>query len=352
MCKKYTNPISFITFIACKGHFTSQAYRWLLIVLSLLKSLLFMKLRLLFKYIVLVSCLITTSFFSAHSQSTDPKFNVMMQGFWWDSYQDPTVSSEGGLYNFLKARAGQLKATGIDVVWTPPPSDGSGMAYFPQQLYVYSNAHGSEAQLRAMLAEFSAKNIHGMADIVANHRNGTTAWSDFTNPTWGCDVIVDNDEVKGVAGQVQPCSNQLDEGEGFAGVRDMNHKSTTVQNGYKTYLTNLKGLGFDSWRWDFTKGYPAKYVGEYNATSFSVINSFIFCLLFNQCFIKTMGMPGWVNMYASAFIKLSLPAILCASWFSENVTAYSANPNVPAKPGILPPLFNSDHEPFTALSSM
>ena len=231
------------------------------------KSFLVMKLRLLFKYVVLVSCFITTSFFSAHSQSTDPKFNVMMQGFWWDSYQDPTVASEGGLYNFLKARAGQLQATGIDLVWTPPPSDGSGMAYFPQQLYVYSNSHGTEAQLRAMLTEFKGKNIHGMADVVANHRNGTTAWADFTNPTWGCDVIVDNDEVKGVAGQIQPCSNQLDEGEGFAGVRDMNHKSTTVQNGYKTYLANLKGLGFDSWRWDFTKGYPAKYVGEYNASS-------------------------------------------------------------------------------------
>ena len=226
-----------------------------------------MKLKLIFRYLILASLAITSGMLTANAQSTDPKFNVMMQGFWWNSYQDATVASEGGLYSFLKTRAGQLQATGIDVIWTPPPSQGDGMAYFPQQLFSYNNAHGSESQLRAMLTEFKAKGMHGMADIIANHRNGTTAWADFTNPTWGCEVIVDNDEVKGVAGQVQPCSGQVDEGEGFAGVRDMNHKSLTVQNGYKTYLANLKGLGFDSWRWDFTKGFPAKYVAEYNASS-------------------------------------------------------------------------------------
>ena len=242
---------------------------------------------------MLVSLVLTSSLFKGHAQGTDPKFNIMMQGFWWNSYQDPTVASEGGLYSFLKTRAGQFQAAGMDVIWTPPPSNGDGMAYFPQQLFNYSNAHGSEAQLRAMLTEFKAKGMHGMADVIANHRNGTTAWADFTNPTWGCEVIVDNDEVKGVAGQVQPCSGQLDEGEGFAGVRDMNHKSLVVQNGYKTYLTNLKGLGFDSWRWDFTKGFPAKYVGEYNNSStpyFSV----------GEYFDANIGLlTSWVNASGS-----------------------------------------------------
>lgn len=252
-----------------------------------------MKRKLLSRYVFLVFYLLASGVFSAMAQSTDPKFNVMMQGFWWNSYTDPTVSSEGGLYNFLKARTGQLKASGIDVVWTPPPSDGSGMAYFPQQLNLISNAHGSEAQLRAYLSAIKSKGMHGMADIVANHRNGTTAWADFTNPAWGCDVITDDDEVKGVAGQIQPCSNQLDEGEGFSGVRDMNHKSLTVQNGYKSYLASLKNLGFDSWRWDFTKGFPAKYVGTYNASStpyFSV----------GEYFDANIGLlTNWVNASGS-----------------------------------------------------
>ena len=226
-----------------------------------------MKRKLLSRCLVLVLYFIAAGLSFAKAQSTDPKSNVMMQGFWWNSYLDPTVSSEGGLYNFLKARSGQLQAAGLDVIWTPPPSDGAGMAYFPQQLNLFSNAHGSEAQLRAYLSAVKAKGMHGMADVIANHRNGTTAWADFTNPTWGCEVIVQNDEVAGVAGQIQPCSGVNDEGEGFAGVRDMNHQSATVQNGYKSYLASLKGLGFDSWRWDFTKGYPGKYVGEYNSSS-------------------------------------------------------------------------------------
>ena len=49
--------------------------------------------------------------------------------------------------------------------------------------------------------------------------------------------------------------------------RDLNHKSLEVQNGIKEYFNRLKTLGFDSWRYDFVKGYPAKYVGEYNQST-------------------------------------------------------------------------------------
>ncbi len=226
-----------------------------------------MNLKLLFKNVLLLGLFLCASLTSVFSQDTDPKNDVMFQGFWWDSYQDPSVSAEGGLYNYLKARAPQLQAAGFDVVWTPPPSQGDGMGYFPKQLFNYNNAHGSEAQLRALLADLTSRGVHGMADIVANHRSGTNAWADFTNPTWDCNALAANDEVKGVAGQIQPCSGQNDEGEGFPGCRDLNHKSPQVQQGFRDYLNNLKGLGFDSWRYDFTKGFPAHYVGEYNASS-------------------------------------------------------------------------------------
>ncbi|MBK9223559.1 MAG: hypothetical protein IPO23_00905 [Flavobacterium sp.] len=33
-----------------------------------------------------------------------------------------------------------------------------------------------------------------MADIVVNHRGGTTSWTDFTEPTWGCESICFNDD--------------------------------------------------------------------------------------------------------------------------------------------------------------
>ncbi len=203
----------------------------------------------------------------AQKQSdTNPSNDVMLQGFWRSSYADPEVIKAGGLYVFLQNQAEEFSNAGFDLVWTPPPSKGDGLAYFPTELYNFNNAHGTELQLRSMLSEFKKRGIHGMADVVANHRNGTTMWSDFTNPDWGCEVIVANDEVDGQLGQVQPCGD-IDEGEGFEGARDMNHQSLIVQEGYKTYLNKLKEMGFDSWRWDFTKGFPAKYVGTYNASS-------------------------------------------------------------------------------------
>jgi len=64
----------------------------------------------------------------------------------------------------------------------------------------------------------------------------------------------------------KPCGEE-DEGESWSGARDLNHQSEEVQQGLKEYLTRLKGLGFDSWRYDFAKGFPAKYVGEYNMST-------------------------------------------------------------------------------------
>lgn len=199
--------------------------------------------------------------------SKDSKADVMMQGFWWQSYNDSLVKQEGGLYNFLKTRAAEFSKAGVNVIWTPPPSDGDEMGYFPKELFKFSNLHGTEQELKSMLKEFKKRQIHGMAEVIINHRNGSKEWADFINPFWDCSTIVEDDEIKSTKNQLVPCSGENDEGEGFIGARDVNHKSLMVQKTYKEYLQKLKQLGFDSWRYDFTKGFPAKYVGEYNKSS-------------------------------------------------------------------------------------
>lgn len=199
--------------------------------------------------------------------SKNPTNDVMMQGFWWKSYEDSIVKKEGGLYLFLKNKAPQFKKAGINLIWMPPPSDGNEMGYFPKELFKFSNQHGTESELKKTLVAFKKNNIHGMADLIINHRNGTTDWADFTNPVWDCTALVEDDEIKTIPSQLKPCSGENDEGEGFIGARDINHKSVEVQKTYNTYLQKLKKLGFDSWRYDFTKGYPAVYVGEYNKNS-------------------------------------------------------------------------------------
>lgn len=199
--------------------------------------------------------------------------DIMFQTFGWDEYKQTRVSNEGGLYEYYNTRAGNLKANGFDMLWFPPPSDGEGVGYFPRELFNFSKTSwGTEAQLRKMLATMNGYGIYPIADVVANHRSGTTGWTTFTNPAWGCDVIVSNDEATAAFNSGNPAvscrpSGALDTGDGFDGSRDMDHTNPTVQNGYKEFLSRLKGLGFKGWRWDVAKGFGTQYFKDYIATS-------------------------------------------------------------------------------------
>lgn len=193
----------------------------------------------------------------------DPSNDVMMQSFWWDTYTDNRVG--GSFYSFFEDKTIELSNAHIDVVWLPPSSEGDGMGYHPRKLFDFNSNHGSESELKSLLTSLKSRQMHGMADLVFNHRIGTANWTDFTNPVWPCDAICIDDEgfTNPEAFGTKPCGD-ADEGEKWDGARDLNHKSEAVQNGLKEYLMKLKNLGFDSWRYDFVKGFPAKYIGEYN----------------------------------------------------------------------------------------
>jgi len=225
-------------------------------------------------FLLLVVLFFTTFFSSVRSQSAANVNDVMMQAFGWDVHTKAPIIAEGGLYNYLNNRAGGLSKVGFNVLWLPPPSQSTGgNGYIPTKLYNFSQtSFGSEAQLKALLTSLNTASpkIHPMADIVVNHRGGTTSWTDFTEPTWGCESICFNDD--GGATQTATyvgCkpSGANDTGEDFGGARDLDHTSLTVRNGVKEYLTRLKALGFDSWRWDVAKGFSAGYFGEYITAS-------------------------------------------------------------------------------------
>ena len=202
-----------------------------------------------------------------NAQSSANKNDIMLQAFGWDVHTQQTVSSEGGLYNFLKNRTSGYAASGFNVIWLPPPSKSTGgVGYIPTELFNFSQTvYGSETQLRSLLTALntSSPKIHPMADIVVNHRGGTTNWTDFTNPTWDCNSITSNDEANYVTITGNKPCGKPDTGDDFNGARDLDHTNLQVQNGVKEYLTRLKGLGFDSWRWDVAKGFSASYFGDY-----------------------------------------------------------------------------------------
>ncbi|MCJ7467776.1 MAG: alpha-amylase family glycosyl hydrolase [Maribacter sp.] len=194
--------------------------------------------------------------------------DVMLQSFWWDTYTDPKILQQGSFYQFLSENLIEISNANIDVLWLPPPSEGEGMGYHPRQLFDFNSNHGTEAELKSLLTAIKNRKMHGMADLVFNHRIGTDTWTDFTNPSWSCDAICIDDEgyTNPNAFGTKPCG-AIDEGLKWDGARDLNHQSLEVRNGLKDYLTKLKNLGFDSWRYDFVKGFPAKYIGEYNSAT-------------------------------------------------------------------------------------
>jgi len=195
----------------------------------------------------------------------DPSNDVFMQGFWWDSYKDLKLRNYASYFEFIGDQIISLSNANIDLIWFPPPSEGEGMGYHPRKLFDFNSSHGSSNELKKLLEKIQSRKMHAMADLVFNHRVGTSTWTDFTDPYWSCESICINDEgfTDPNAFGVKPCGD-IDEGLGWDGARDLNHQSQEVQKGLKEYLVQLKELGFDSWRYDFTKGFPAKYVGEYN----------------------------------------------------------------------------------------
>ena len=193
--------------------------------------------------------------------------DIMFQSFGWDEYSQSRHTSEGGFYEYYNSRAGNLKAMGFDMIWLPPPSASTGgVGYFPTEWFNFSQTSwGSEAQLKKMLANMNARGLYPIADVVVNHRSGTKNWTDFTNPTWGCETICSNDDAANPANVYTGCrpSGAADTGEEFPGSRDLDHTNLTVQNGVKDFLSRLKALGFKGWRWDVAKGFSASYFGNY-----------------------------------------------------------------------------------------
>ncbi len=198
---------------------------------------------------------------------------VMMQGFYWD------YPSGGTWWNTMKSKAYELRymtgGVGINRIWFPPvsKSDGGGysMGYNPYDYYdlgqynqkgTIETRGGSQAELKAAIAQFKTYGIVSMADIVLNHRSGADkqeynpktggyTWTDFSlvksaKMAWHWDAFHPNNYCGG------------DEGA-FGGYPDVCHKAGPAYNDFKTWMNWLKSTanaGFTGgWRYDYVKGF-------------------------------------------------------------------------------------------------
>ncbi|MBU8895116.1 alpha-amylase [Corallococcus sp. M34] len=181
---------------------------------------------------------------------------VMLQGFHWRSQETKPW------WNVIQSNAASIAAGGFTMVWLPPSGDAASLeGYLPRRLSVQDSAYGTEAQLKAAIAALHGQGVRVLADVVINHRVGTTGWADFTFPTWGCSAVVAGDEWTGACGGA-------DSGDGFSAARDLDHSKTFVQTDLIAWLNWMKTtIGYDGWRYDYVKGYAGSYVGQYNAAT-------------------------------------------------------------------------------------
>lgn len=221
--------------------------------------------------------------FTKVSVAQVPKSGVMIQVFNWASaprgggYNDEHPNPAWGKwYNVINNNASAIK-NNFAYAWFPPPgkcSSDSPEGYAPTQINDLNNYYGKKEELKAAITSLSP--CKAIADIVVNHRGGTTSWGDFTNPDWGVvkgvnyKAICSDDEgfekEPLLMGQVpNEMRGAQDSGEKYDASRDLDHTNTVVQQGITDWMNGvLAPAGFVGWRYDFVKGFDGKYVGQYN----------------------------------------------------------------------------------------
>ena len=198
---------------------------------------------------------------------------VMLQGFYWNSYSDSRWPK-------LEAQADEF-AEFFKLVWVPQSaqcSSSTSMGY--DDLYWFTNyncSFGNESQLRSMIKTFKNKGIGTIADVVINHRATINDWVTFpvevykgvTYKMLPSDICKNDDggATQNWASQNGvTLSNNNDTGEDWGGMRDLDHRSTNVQEIVKAYIKMLlDDLGYAGYRYDMVKGYGSMYTGMYNA---------------------------------------------------------------------------------------
>ena len=220
---------------------------------------------------------------------------VMLQGFYWDSFSQSQWVK-------LEKQADELSQY-FSLVWLPQSADCGGTSMGYDDLYWfpghYNSSFGNEAELRSLIQTFKSKGIGTIADVVINHRKNVSNWVDFPKETYNgvtyelkSTDICGNDDggaTKQWATQNGYTLGNNDTGEGWDGMRDLDHKSENVQTNVKAYLKMLlNDLGYTGFRYDMVKGYSASYTKMYNEDAqpqFSV----------GECWDGTNTIKNWIE---------------------------------------------------------
>ncbi len=199
---------------------------------------------------------------------------VMLQGFYWDSY-------DASKWTKLESQADEL-ARYFSLIWIPQSGkcleSYNVMGYTPYYYFDQNSSFGTEQELRSMIATFKKKGLGTIADVVINHHN-TDGWFGFPKETYKgttyqlqpSDIVANDDGGTTTTEALKEgvsLSQNNDEGEDWSGMRDLDHKSTNVQNIVKAYEQFLlNDLGYTGFRYDMVKGFAGSHVADYNTAA-------------------------------------------------------------------------------------
>ena len=221
---------------------------------------------------------------------------VVLQGFYWDSFKQTK-------WTRLESQADELSQY-FKLVWIPQSADCGGTSMGYDDLYWfpghYNSSFGSEAELRSMINTFKSKGIGTIGDVVINHRKNVSNWVDFPKETYQgvtyqltSTDICKNDDGGATNNWATQNGYQLspnnDTGEGWSGMRDLDHKSENVQKNVKAYLNMLlNDMGYVGFRYDMVKGYSGSYTKLYNEDAkpqYSI----------GECWDGTTTIKNWID---------------------------------------------------------
>lgn len=196
---------------------------------------------------------------------------VMLQGFYWDSFTDTKWKN-------IEQQADELSQY-FDLIWVPQSGKAQyskSMGYDVLYYWDQNSSFGTESQLRSMISALKEKGTGVVADVVVNHRGNLSNWVDFPTETYNGETyqmlstdIVRNDDNGATRTWAEQngysLSDNNDEGEGWDGMRDLDHKSENVQKSVKAYTKYLlDDLGYTGFRYDMVKGFAGSHVADYN----------------------------------------------------------------------------------------
>lgn len=198
-----------------------------------------MRTNLLFRRFFVVMALLMTLHCSTYSQQ--PVKKVLLQGFWWDYWNN---NFPYGWSNYLTELAPRLKAAGIDAIWIPPSMKNStpgSVGYSPFDLYDLGDKYqkggntrdslppnfpylltrtrsGTKDDLLRMIAVMHANGIEVIEDMVLNHNQDAGANT-------------------GAGGQDPQSSYSMQTDNGYKNFRYVSYKTPVINESVNDYWT-------------------------------------------------------------------------------------------------------------------